>query len=108
MHALMNIVVQETVVQGHVVYRSIDDVLSITSHTSNTTRTKEILHANKLNRIKFAAKTTVLSEKKGKTRNLICSKHGKLLNLFFRLLVRNHPHQKKLSRPTMIKYSQIH
>ena len=32
MHALMNIVVQ-----GHVAYRSIDDVLSITSHSSNTT-----------------------------------------------------------------------
>ena len=32
MHALMNIVVQ-----GHVAYRSIDDVLSITSRSSNTT-----------------------------------------------------------------------
>ena len=32
MHALMNIVVQ-----GHVAYRSIDDVLSITSQSSNTT-----------------------------------------------------------------------
>ena len=32
MHALMNIEVQ-----GYVAYRSIDDVLSITSHSSNTT-----------------------------------------------------------------------
>ena len=32
MHALMN-----TAVQGHVAYRSINDVLSITSHSSNTT-----------------------------------------------------------------------
>ena len=62
-------------------------------------------YANKLNRTKFAAKQ-LYYQKELENSNLICLKHGKLLNLFFRLLIKNHLRQKKLS--TMMKYSQIH
>ena len=46
MHALMNIVVQ-----GLVACRSIDDVLSITSHSSNTTPTRKYIFVDESSKL---------------------------------------------------------
>ena len=82
MHALMNIVVQ-----GHVAYRSIDDVLSITSHSSNTTSPFRL----QIEPVRRSAYSVTSTQLLGYCNNTLGLNRGPSQILIIKIVIMRHP-----------------